>query len=38
VHGVAPHEAHQFRNPSATAPFGFLCAVDAVRDRPTPLE
>ena len=32
---VAPHEPHQFRNPSAEEPFGFLCVVDAERDRPT---
>jgi quercetin dioxygenase-like cupin family protein len=31
---VAPNEPHQFRNPSATEPFGFLCIVDAERDRP----
>jgi len=31
---VAPHEVHQFRNPFAE-PFGFLCIVDAKRDRPT---
>jgi quercetin dioxygenase-like cupin family protein len=31
---VAPREAHQFRNASATEPFGFLCVVDAQRDRP----
>ncbi len=31
---VAPHEQHQFRNPSASEPFGFLCIVDAQRDRP----
>jgi quercetin dioxygenase-like cupin family protein len=35
---VAPHEVHQFRNPSATEPFGFLCIVDAVRDRPMLVE
>jgi quercetin dioxygenase-like cupin family protein len=35
---VAPGEAHQLRNPSATEPFGFLCVVDAVRDRPVPVE
>jgi ribulose-bisphosphate carboxylase large chain len=34
---VAPHEAHQFRNPSASEPFGFLCMVDAHRDRPMPV-
>jgi quercetin dioxygenase-like cupin family protein len=34
---VAPHEPHQFRNPSAAEPFGFLCAVDAERDPPVPL-
>jgi quercetin dioxygenase-like cupin family protein len=33
---VAPGEPHQFRNPGAE-PFGFLCAVDAERDRPQPL-
>ena len=32
---VAPHEVHQLRNASATEPFGFLCMVDAERDRPT---
>jgi quercetin dioxygenase-like cupin family protein len=32
---VAPEEVHQFRNRSATEPFGFLCIVDARRDRPT---
>jgi ribulose-bisphosphate carboxylase large chain len=31
---VAPDEVHQLRNPSAEEPFGFLCMVDAVRDRP----
>ncbi len=30
---VAPHEPHQFRNASAE-PFGFLCIVNADRDRP----
>jgi ribulose-bisphosphate carboxylase large chain len=34
---VAPHEVHQLRNPSPTEPFGFLCLVDAVRDRPIPV-
>ena len=33
---VASHEPHQFRNQSAE-PFGFVCIVDAQRDRPTPL-
>ena len=33
---VPPHEPHQFRNPGAE-PFGFLCVVDAERDRPVPL-
>ncbi len=32
---VAPSDPHQFRNPSASEPFGFLCIVDAKRDRPT---
>jgi ribulose-bisphosphate carboxylase large chain len=31
---VAPNELHQFRNPSTSEPFGFLCIVDARRDRP----
>ncbi len=31
---VAPNEVHQLRNPSLTEPFGFLCMVDAERDRP----
>jgi quercetin dioxygenase-like cupin family protein len=31
---VAPREVHQFRNSSADEPFGFLCIVDAQRDRP----
>jgi quercetin dioxygenase-like cupin family protein len=35
---VAPHEVHQFRNPSASEPLGFLCVVDADRDRPVPVE
>lgn len=35
---VAPHEVHQFRNPSASEPFGFLCVVDAQRDRPVPVK
>jgi len=30
---VAPHEVHQFVNPTSE-PFGFLCIVDAERDRP----
>jgi ribulose-bisphosphate carboxylase large chain len=28
---VAPHELHQFRNPSGPEPFGFLCIVNAKR-------
>jgi quercetin dioxygenase-like cupin family protein len=32
---VAPNEVHQLRNSFADEPFGFLCMVDAVRDRPT---
>jgi ribulose-bisphosphate carboxylase large chain len=34
---IAPHEVHQLRNPSSEEPFGFLCLVDAVRDRPAPV-
>jgi quercetin dioxygenase-like cupin family protein len=30
---VAPRDIHQFRNPYPD-PFGFLCVVDAERDRP----
>ena len=33
---VSPDEVHQFRNPSPTEPFGFLCIVDAERDAPIP--
>ncbi|MGL4552432.1 MAG: cupin domain-containing protein [Gemmataceae bacterium] len=35
---VAPGEVHQLRNPAADEPFGFLCVVDAVRDRPVAVE
>lgn len=31
---VAPRTAHQFRNEGTHGPFGFLCIVDAERDRP----
>lgn len=32
---VAPGDPHQFRNPEGSAePFGFLCVVNAERDRP----
>jgi ribulose-bisphosphate carboxylase large chain len=32
---VAPHDPHQFRCPAdAAEPFGFLCIVNAERDRP----
>ena len=31
---VAPNEVHQLRNESSDEPFGFLCMVDAHRDRP----
>ncbi|MEJ2192819.1 MAG: cupin domain-containing protein [Nitrospirota bacterium] len=33
---VPPFAAHQLRNPHGE-PFGFLCIVDAERDRPRPL-
>jgi quercetin dioxygenase-like cupin family protein len=33
---VAADEPHQFRN-DGTEPFGFLCVVDAARDRPVPV-
>jgi quercetin dioxygenase-like cupin family protein len=32
---VAPNEVHQLRNRSGDEPFGFLCMVDACRDRPS---
>lgn len=36
---VAPDDPHQFRNPDdADEPFGFLCIVNAERDRPEPSE
>ena len=31
---VAPGDPHQFRNDHEQEPFGFLCVVNAVRDRP----
>jgi quercetin dioxygenase-like cupin family protein len=31
---VAPNEVHQLRNTAAQEPFGFLCIVDTIRDRP----
>jgi quercetin dioxygenase-like cupin family protein len=31
---VAPDEVHQLRNVDKAEPFGFLCMVDARRDRP----
>jgi ribulose-bisphosphate carboxylase large chain len=32
---IAPNDPHQFRNPKeASEPFGFLCIVNAERDRP----
>jgi ribulose-bisphosphate carboxylase large chain len=34
---VAPNDPHQLRNESSE-PFGFLCVVNADRDRPIPLE
>ncbi len=34
---VAPDEVHQFSNPYSE-PFGFLCMVAAVRDRPRPVQ
>jgi quercetin dioxygenase-like cupin family protein len=36
---VAPKDPHQLRAPAeATEPFGFLCIVNAERDRPEPLD
>lgn len=31
---VSPNDAHQFRNDDGPEPFGFLCVVNAERDRP----
>ncbi len=31
---VSPRDPHQFRNDSSDEPFGFICVVNAVRDRP----
>jgi quercetin dioxygenase-like cupin family protein len=31
---VSPRDPHQFRNEHAEQPFGFLCMVNAQRDRP----
>lgn len=31
---VSPDSPHQFRNDEGDEPFGFLCIVNAVRDRP----
>ena len=36
---VAPDDPHQFRNPqNSTEPFGFLCIVNAERDRPVSVD
>ena len=35
---VCPQAVHQLRNVSAEEPFGFLCLVDAQRDRPVLIE
>jgi len=36
---VSPSDPHQFRCPAdAKEPFGFLCIVNAERDRPTPVD
>lgn len=36
---VSPSDPHQFRCPTdAKEPFGFLCMVNAERDRPTPVD
>ncbi len=34
---VAPHTPHRWMN-SGDQPFGFLCPVDSIRDRPQPLD
>ena len=31
---IAPGDPHQFRNDDVSEPFGFLCVVNAERDRP----
>lgn len=35
---VGPDDPHQFLNPNSEEPFGFLCVVDAVRDRPVEVD
>ncbi len=35
---VAPDDPHQFRNDDSDEPFGFLCIVNAERDRPRAAE
>lgn len=35
---VPPDVPHQFLNPDAREPFGFLCPVDAERDAPRPVD
>lgn len=35
---VAPDDPHQFLNKKGTEPFGFLCIVNAERDRPRRVE
>ncbi|MDE2291287.1 MAG: cupin domain-containing protein [Elusimicrobia bacterium] len=36
---VSPSDPHQFRCPAdADGPFGFLCIVNAERDKPTPVD
>jgi quercetin dioxygenase-like cupin family protein len=36
---VSPSDPHQFRCPAKAAePFGFLCLVNAERDRPVPVD
>lgn len=35
---VSPQDAHQFLNRDSDEPFGFLCTVHAVRDRPVAVD
>ena len=35
---VPPEAVHQLRHPGSGEPFGFVCVVDAMRDKPVPVQ
>jgi len=35
---ISPSDPHQFLNPSSDEPFGFICTVNAERDRPVSMD